>query len=166
MSLASPCNALPPIHCCVYVHSLMCGYFTFIYLVAAWCQRLCKARGSLPESNPVTAHLLLLPVVHLSLGTVCTSWLISVLLRTLFLRSYFGGSTVLPCFRLCVKTLLIFSSNSRRAVTVSGSHGATCRSHWFLFWLCPPANTPLLQARRTAKWQHPLLAGREIICVF
>lgn len=49
-------------------------FFIFFHLVvAAWCQRSCKARRSLSESNPVTDHLLLLSVGHISLGTVCTS---------------------------------------------------------------------------------------------
>lgn len=51
---------------------------------------------------------------------------------------------------------------SERTATASGSHGATCHSHWPPFWLCPP-NAPAPQARRTAEWQHPLLAGRRTV---
>lgn len=56
----------------------------------------------------------------------------------------------------------LFCTNRRKTKTVSGSHGATCHSPWFPFWLYHLANTPLLQPRGAPSTQHPLLAGRKM----
>ncbi len=95
------------------------GLLFFSVGVMVCCQRLCMAKRRLSESNPVTDHLLLLSVGHLRLGTVCTSWLLGVLLRTLLLYDaqlhHYIRDTVLPAvwafIRWEKKILPIFNKN-------------------------------------------------------
>lgn len=82
------------------------------------------------ESNPFTVYLV--SVVHLG-STVPSDYVLCCYGRLIFLLSLvylsfhsFGGKFIsLICFITC--------TNSRRTVTMSGNHGATCPCHWLLY---------------------------------